>query len=118
MMKLTRFLKKAKGVYATIECKDNTRVEGRIQSSDSSMNMRIEEFQPVRGKPSVPTGQVKTIRGTNVRYVILPDDLPLEPLLLDDRPRGNYREAQKIPKSAFKRKLPVEFVVKRARTDT
>jgi len=45
----------------------------------------------VKGRNPVPMDNL-TIRGSTIRYVILPDHLPLETLLIDDTPK------QKPPK--------------------
>lgn len=40
----------------------------------------------VKGRNPVSLDQL-SVRGNNIRYVILPDSLPLDTLLIDDRPK-------------------------------
>ncbi|KAJ5072252.1 small nuclear ribonucleoprotein smd1a [Anaeramoeba ignava] len=86
-MKLVRFLMKLSNETVTIELKNGTVVYGTIIGVDISMNthlktvkMTVKGFNPI-------TLDTLSIRGSNIRYVILPESLNLETLLIDDRPR-------------------------------
>jgi small nuclear ribonucleoprotein D1 len=35
-----------------------------------------------------------TIRGNNIRYIILPDSLPIDTLLVDDTPRAKAKKRE------------------------
>jgi small nuclear ribonucleoprotein D1 len=53
---------------------------------DMSMNTHMKNTKvTVKGRNPVPMDNL-TIRGSTIRYVILPDHLPLETLLIDDTP--------------------------------
>lgn len=57
-----------------------------------SMNIHMKSVKvTLKGKNPVPMDHL-TIRGSTIRYVILPDHIPLETLLVDDAPK------QKAPK--------------------
>ncbi|OLQ14308.1 Small nuclear ribonucleoprotein Sm D1 [Symbiodinium microadriaticum] len=63
-----------------------------IYGVDMSMNVHMKNIKfTVKGKPPVSMDHL-TIRGNNVRYVILPDSIPLDTLLVDD--------AKRLPKVA------------------
>ena len=82
-MQLVRFLQKCANEHVTVELKNGTAVQGTILSVDSSMNTHMKNVKvSVKGKTPVPMDHL-TIRGNTVRYVILPDHLPLDTLLVD-----------------------------------
>jgi len=87
-MKLVRFLMKLSKETVTIELKNGTIVHGTIMGVDVSMNTHLKTVKmTLKGKN--PT-QLETlsIRGNNIRYVILPESLNLDTLLVDDTPRA------------------------------
>jgi len=70
-----------------VELKNSTVVQGTITGVDVSMNTHMKNIKfTVKGKPPVSMDHL-TIRGNNVRYVILPDSIPLDTLLVDDSKR-------------------------------
>jgi small nuclear ribonucleoprotein D1 len=99
-MKLVHFLRKLVRETVTIELKDNTIIEGTVVGVDSAMNTHIRLVQIRR--PNRPPERLEnmTVRGTSIRYVILPEVLNLATLLEDDSPRktrirrGESREEQ------------------------
>ena len=51
------------------------------------MNIHMRSVKvTLKGKNPVPMDHL-TVRGSTIRYVILPDHVPLETLLVDDGPR-------------------------------
>lgn len=83
-MKLVKFLMKLINETVTIELKNGTVIIGTISSVDMSMNthlknikMTIKNFDPI-------DMDFLTIRGSNIRYFILPETTPLEAYLVDD----------------------------------
>ncbi|KAJ3446723.1 small nuclear ribonucleoprotein smd1b [Anaeramoeba flamelloides] len=88
-MKLVRFLMKLTNEIVTIELKNGTIIDGTVTGVDNSMNthlrkvkMRIKGFNPINL-------DTISIRGSNIRYYILPESLNLDTLLIDDRPKKN-----------------------------
>jgi small nuclear ribonucleoprotein D1 len=71
----------------TIELKTGTIVHGTIASVSPQMNTNL------RNAKMTPKGGVQisldniSIRGSEIRYYILPDSLPLDTLLIDDQPK-------------------------------
>ncbi|CAE8598459.1 unnamed protein product, partial [Polarella glacialis] len=87
MVRLVRFLMKLSNESVVVELKNSTVVQGTITGVDMSMNAHMKNIKfTVKGKPPVSMDHL-TIRGNNVRYVILPDSIPLDTLLVDDSKR-------------------------------
>lgn len=55
---------------------------------DVSMNTHLKNVKmTVKNRDPINIDAL-SIRGNNIRYFILPDTLPLDKLLVDDRPKG------------------------------
>ena len=86
-MKLVRFLMKLNNETVTIELKNGTVVQGTISGVDISMNTFLKNASLTpKGKNGVKYDTL-SVRGSNVRYYILPDSLNLDALLIDDTPK-------------------------------
>ena len=98
-----RFLQKLNNESVTVELKNGSVVQGtitgmslpeihQIQISkligvDMSMNTHMKSVKvTIKGRNPVPMDNL-TLRGSSIRYVLLPDHLPLETLLIDDTPK-------------------------------
>ncbi|PVI06917.1 Sm-like ribonucleo protein [Periconia macrospinosa] len=86
-MKLVRFLMKCQNETVTIELKNGTVVHGTIASVSPLMNvaLRTVKYRPQHREEV--TLDTMTVRGSTVRYIILPESLPLDTLLIDDAPK-------------------------------
>merc|ERR1719218_125050 len=72
-----------------MELKNGTCVQGTITAVDTSMNTHLKQVKvTVRHKNPVNMAYL-SIRGTNIRYFILPDHADLNQLLIDDTPKQN-----------------------------
>jgi len=78
----------------TIELKNGTIVSGTITSVSPQMNTALRAVKMTtknRSNPSAPGDTITldtiNIRGSTIRYYILPDSLPLDTLLIDDQPK-------------------------------
>lgn len=71
----------------TIELKTGAIVHGTIASVSPQMNtnLRTAKLTP-KGGSQISLDQI-SIRGSEIRYFILPDSLPLDTLLIDDTPK-------------------------------
>ncbi|KAL9644396.1 hypothetical protein ABK040_013625 [Willaertia magna] len=84
-MRLVRFLMKLSGTPNTvfIELKNGTVISGTIIGVDMSMNTHLKSVRmTLRGKNPISLENM-SVRGSNIRYVILPDTLNLDNLLQD-----------------------------------
>eukprot|EP00835_Amoeboradix_gromovi_P000943 NODE_35_length_31537_cov_0.293403.p25 type:complete len:106 gc:universal NODE_35_length_31537_cov_0.293403:12438-12755(+) len=82
-MQLVRFVQKLKNETVVIELKDNTIIEGTIQSVDISMNIHLKTVKKIYKKETFNLDTL-TVRGASIRSIVLPDSLPLDNLLVDD----------------------------------
>lgn len=71
----------------TIEMKNGTVVDGTVVGVDVDMNTHLKNVTSVAKGQAPQKLDALTVRGTLIRYVILPDALPLDPLLVDDTPK-------------------------------
>lgn len=61
---------------------------------DMSMNTHLKAVKlTVKNKEPISVDTI-TIRGNNIRYVILPDSLPLDTLLVDDTPKAKAKKRE------------------------
>jgi small nuclear ribonucleoprotein D1 len=59
-----------------------------------SMNTHLKAVKlTVKNKEPISVDTI-TIRGNNIRYVILPDSLPLDTLLVDDTPKAKAKKRE------------------------
>ena len=78
---------KLKKETVTVELKNGTVVNGSVASVDPSMNCHLTRVKmTVKGKNPESLDSL-SIRGSTIRYIILPDSLNLDTLLLDDMPK-------------------------------
>ncbi|MCJ1325110.1 mRNA splicing protein smd1 [Thelotrema lepadinum] len=95
-MKLVRFLMKCQNETVTVELKNGTICHGTIASVSPQMNtaLRAVKMTP-KGRDPISLDTLN-IRGSTIRYYILPDSLPLDRLLIDDAPKPKNK-ARKEP---------------------
>lgn len=71
----------------TVELKNGTILHGTIASVSPQMNTALRAAKmTVKGQDTVSLDTIN-IRGSTIRYFILPDSLPLDRLLVDDAPK-------------------------------
>lgn len=82
-MKLVNFLMKMQNESVQVELKNGTLVQGTILSVSPAMNINLKDVKMtvVNRQPSVL--EHITIRGNQVRMVLLPDELNLDSILSD-----------------------------------
>lgn len=92
---LNRFLMKLGHETVTIELKNGSVAHGTIVGVDVSMNTHLKcvKMTPHRGATPIMMDQL-SIRGNNIRLVILPDALALDTLLLDDAPKTKAKKRE------------------------
>ncbi|RKF63738.1 Small nuclear ribonucleoprotein Sm D1 [Erysiphe neolycopersici] len=71
----------------TIELKNGTIIHGTITSVSPQMNTALRTVKMTqRGRDTITLDTIN-LRGSTIRYYILPDSLPLDTLLIDDAPK-------------------------------
>ncbi|KAL2058814.1 hypothetical protein ABVK25_000105 [Lepraria finkii] len=95
-MKLVRFLMKCANETVTIELKNGTILHGTITSVSPQMNttLRTVKMTP-KGRAQIQLDTIN-IRGSTIRYFILPDSLPLDTLLIDDAPKPKNKARKEV----------------------
>ncbi|KAI9810818.1 MAG: mRNA splicing protein smd1 [Pycnora praestabilis] len=95
-MKLVRFLMKCANETVTIELKNGTILHGTIASISPQMNTSLRTVKmTLRGRDPIPLDSIN-IRGSTIRYYILPDHLPLDTLLIDDAPKPKNKARKEV----------------------
>ncbi|KAJ5089959.1 Sm-like ribonucleoprotein [Penicillium argentinense] len=86
------FLQKCQNEQVTFELKNGSIVHGTIISVSPAMNAQLHQVK-VTPKKSEATTSLETlsVRGASIRYCILPDNLPLETLLVDDSVKAKQK---------------------------
>merc|ERR1711973_654329 len=74
----------------TIEMKNGTQVHGTITGVDVAMNTHLKTVKMTIKNRDPVTLDSLSIRGSNIRYYILPETLPLENLLIDEGPKKRF----------------------------
>lgn len=102
-MKLVKFLMKLGNETVTIELKNGTVVVGTLSSVDMAMNVHLKAVKlMVKGQPSKQLDHI-TLRGSHLRYFLLPEAINLDTLLVDDGPKQKRTIAQARRKPAAPR---------------
>lgn len=105
-MKLVHFLRKLVRETVVIELKDNTVIKGTVVGVDSAMNTHVRLVQIKTPGQEDKRLENLTIRGASIRYVILPDVLNLDTLLIDDSPKKTrIRHGEAVEEKDRKTKL-------------
>ena len=61
---------------------------------DISMNTHLKSVKmTIKNRDPVALDSL-TIRGNNIRYILLPDSLPLDTLLIDDTPKAKAKKKE------------------------
>ncbi|KAL8963439.1 MAG: hypothetical protein Q9193_000292 [Seirophora villosa] len=82
-----KFLMKCANETVTIELKNGTILHGTITSVSPQMNTALRAVKMTqKGRDPISLDTIN-IRGSTIRYYILPDSLPLDTLLIDDAPK-------------------------------
>lgn len=79
----------------TVELKNGTVVHGTVTGVDVHMNIHLKNAKlTARNREPVHYDAI-AVRGSQVRYVVLPEALPLDSLLVDDRPKANLKGVER-----------------------
>ncbi|KAI7886211.1 Sm-like ribonucleoprotein [Lichtheimia hyalospora FSU 10163] len=78
----------------SVELKNGTVVHGTITGVDMSMNTHLKTVKMTVKNRDPTSLDSLSIRGNNIRCVILPDSLPLDTLLIDDTPKAKAKKKE------------------------
>ncbi|TVY83435.1 Small nuclear ribonucleoprotein Sm D1 [Lachnellula suecica] len=91
-----RFLMKCANETVTIELKNGTIIHGTITSVSPQMNTALRTVKMTqRGREPISLDTIN-LRGSTIRYYILPDSLPLDTLLIDDAPKPKNKARKEV----------------------
>ncbi|KAB5592209.1 small nuclear ribonucleoprotein Sm D1 [Ceratobasidium theobromae] len=78
----------------TVELKNGSVVHGTLTGVDVQMNTHLKNVKLTSRNRDPTALDTLSIRGNNIRYIILPDALNLDALLVDDapKPKGKKKE--------------------------
>jgi len=80
----------------TIELKNGTIIHGTITSVSPQMNTALRTVKMTqRGRDPISLDTIN-LRGSTIRYYILPDSLPLDTLLIDDAPKPKNKARKEV----------------------
>lgn len=83
-------------LFLKLKCGSGTILHGTITSVSPQMNtaLRAVKMTP-RGRDPISLDTIN-IRGSTIRYYILPDSLPLDTLLIDDAPKPKNKARKEV----------------------
>ncbi|TKR67253.1 hypothetical protein L596_023435 [Steinernema carpocapsae] len=96
-MKLVRFLMKLSQETVSIELKSGTIAYGTVAGVDMSMNVHLRKVTLTTQFQEPTIMDTMTVRGNNIRYIILNEGANLDLLLLDDD--AKKKPSRRVPDS-------------------
>lgn len=101
-MKLVYFLMKLQNESVQVELKNGNLVQGTILSVSPNMNINLKDVKMTSVDNSISVLEHMTIRGSQVRMVLLPDELNLDSILTDPifKPKRKSQLTNQITNSA------------------
>lgn len=96
---------KLKNEIVTVELKDGTLVYGTVDAVDIKMNVHLKLVKLTFKDRAPVTLDNYSVRGNQIRHVVLPDYLPIDTLLIDEpvkRPKATAEKRNKPIKKKTK----------------
>merc|ERR1712196_42379 len=81
MVRIVRFLMKLTAETVHVELKNGAIVQGTIVGVDLAMNTHIKTLKLITKTSDILKADHMTIRGSHIRYVIIPDSINIDTLL-------------------------------------
>merc|ERR1711904_412370 len=82
MVRIVRFLMKLTSETVQIELKNGATVQGTIVGVDLAMNTHVKALKLISKTADILKADQMTIRGSHIRYVIIPDSINVDTLLV------------------------------------
>uniref|UniRef100_A0AC35TFN2 Small nuclear ribonucleoprotein Sm D1 n=1 Tax=Rhabditophanes sp. KR3021 TaxID=114890 RepID=A0AC35TFN2_9BILA len=92
-MKLVHFLMKLSHETVVVELKNGNQLQGTVTGVDIAMNIHLRQVKLTLKNGDNLGMDSMTVRGNNLRYVILPDHLPLDSMLVEDKAKASKNRA-------------------------
>lgn len=96
---------KLKNEIVTVELKDGAIVSGTIEGVDIKMNLHLKLVKLTLKDRAPANLENYSVRGNQIRHIVLPDYLPIDTMLIDDpvkRPKPNAERKSKVIKKKTK----------------
>lgn len=100
---MVKFLMKCTGETVVVECKDGSMAQGTIVGVDVAMNVHMKNVKFTEKKQKMKMREKLTVRGNNIRVVLLPDEMNIDNLLVGLGPKP-----ETAPAPSAKRKRDVQ----------
>merc|ERR1719158_235771 len=84
---MVRFLVKLSHESLTIELKSGAVIRGTVAGVENTMNIHLKNCKFTSAGRQEKSIESMTIRGHSIRYVILPEQLALDNLLVEEKPK-------------------------------
>ena len=75
-----KVLHEAKGLIVSVELKTGQTYKGKLLNIEDNMNMQLKEVTIVARDGQVTSTDTCFLRGSNIRFVVVPDNLRFAPL--------------------------------------
>merc|ERR1712224_951379 len=85
MQNLVKFLMKLSHESVIVELKTGAIIHGTVSGVENNMNVHMKNVKFISREREEKILETMTIRGSNIRYIILPQQLALDNLLIDDK---------------------------------
>ncbi|KAF2100097.1 Sm-like ribonucleoprotein [Rhizodiscina lignyota] len=95
-MKLVRFLMKCAHETVSIELKNGSVVHGTIVSVTPQMNTILQKVKVTYKAGKTSQMDTLSIRGSQIRYIVLPENMQLDSLLIDDAPKPKNKARKEV----------------------
>ncbi|CAD2218429.1 small nuclear ribonucleoprotein D1 [Angomonas deanei] len=96
---LLPFLQQLRGNHVDMELKNSSIVSGEITFVDANMNTYLKNVKIVSKKVDPVEEEVYMVRGSSIRYVILPETLNLHDCLKRAAERAPAKGGKKLKKA-------------------
>merc|ERR1712124_117720 len=94
MQNLVKFLMKLSHESVIVELKTGAIIHGTVSGVENNMNIHMKNVKFISREREEKMLETMTIRGSNVRYIILPQQLALDNLLIDDKTQQKSRSSK------------------------
>merc|ERR1712216_647645 len=99
MQNLVRLLMKLSHESIIVELKTGAIIHGTVSGVENTMNIHMKNVKFISREREEKMLETMAIRGSNIRYIILPEQLALDNLLVDDKTQQKSRSSKSRARS-------------------